>query len=392
MNEDELKHYGVLGMKWGIRKAKYDYDTTNRPKVSPENVVSGKKKVISEETKAKREKAAKKYEDKKEKLTSIKNDLATKGVESEAFKTIYGKKSSTMNDATFYMLFGKTKKQAVVSGIEQMDERIRYNEKAAKAKREGKLTDVQKAAVGAAVVATAVAAGYALSRYGPQIDAGKEIAGNKFMQRFNRSHDVSGLKAYKGVLDNNDIVVPKGTIFKRMSADPEYMTRKNVYAAFTEDDIQRYKGILPTYFKWIPKDSAYQVELEAKVDIVSPSLKKRIDTFTQMLNESSEYRDKFNIPQDASPKQLKDYGLKHYQKFAKNDAGRTKMGTEYFNKLSEMGYNAWVDDNDRGRLSDIPMVIFNNKNELSRIDAHEISPSEIEDAVKKIKELKNRIR
>ena len=453
---DELKHYGVKGMKWGVRKKyvkkgrkkgkedydletnnrpklspenfkkkknidytpgespkkkvkkvkkgkeDYDLETNNRPKLSPENFKkkknidytpgeSPKKKVkkeddkVSSEKQAKREEAAKKYEAKAEKLKENLADLEKDGLKSQTFNRHYGKGSSKMPDAVFVAIYGTSREQALENLKRKTQHSIDEANAAAQAKREGKMTPGQKKALGFAAVVAVAAAGYGIYKHKQNV--GREyLSGADFMKQWRVEHFIDSQR-FMGSLDDTDIVVPKGTTFKRMSASPEYEVRKNVYAAFTEDDIQRYKGILPTYFHWIDKNDAYQVSLESTAEIKSPSLKKRVDIFRELLETNEKARSRFGVYDTDTKEQIEKIARENYASFAVNDAGKSEIGQIYFKMIEDRGYNAWMDDNDLGTLADMPIVMFNNNNELKRLDAKKIDPSEIALAVTKIRNL-----
>ena len=399
-------------MKWGIRKKydkkgrkkgkeDYDLETDNRPKLSPGNFKkkkniddtpgeSPKKKVkkedeVSSEKQAKREEAAKKYEAKAEKLKEKLADLEKDGVKSQTFKRHFGEGASNMPNAAFVAIYGTSKEQALKNLKSKTQSNIDEANAAAQAKREGKMTPGQKKALGFAAVVAVAAAGYGVYKYKQNV--GKEyLSGADFMKQWQMEH-FNDSKRFLGALDDTDIVVPKGTTFKRMSASPEYEVRKNVYAAFTEDDIQRYKGILPTYFHWIDKNDAYQVSLEATAEIKSPSLKKRVDIFRELLETNENARSRFGVYDTDTKEQIEAIAREKYASFAVNDAGKSEIGKIYFKMIEDRGYNAWMDDNDLGTLADMPIVMFNNNNELKRLDAKKIDPSDIALAVAQIRNL-----
>ena len=399
-------------MKWGIRKKydkkgrkkgkeDYDLETDNRPKLSPGNFKkkkniddtpgeSPKKKVkkedeASSEKQAKREEAAKKYEAKAEKLKEKLADLEKDGVKSQTFKRHFGEGASNMPNAAFVAIYGTSKEQALKNLKSKTQSNIDEANAAAQAKREGKMTPGQKKALGFAAVVAVAAAGYGVYKYKQNV--GKEyLSGADFMKQWQMEH-FNDSKRFLGALDDTDIVVPKGTTFKRMSASPEYEVRKNVYAAFTEDDIQRYKGILPTYFHWIDKNDAYQVSLEATAEIKSPSLKKRVDIFRELLETNATARSRFGVDDTNTKEQIEAIARDRYASFAVNDAGKSEIGKIYFKMIEDRGYNAWMDDNDLGTLADMPIVMFNNNNELKRLDAKKIDPSDIALAVAQIRNL-----
>lgn len=210
----------------------------------------------------------------------------------------------------------------------------------------------------------------------------------RYSQSCYRSVYGNGEKDFKGLLDDRDIIVPKGTRFKRISANPETTLRKNIYATFTEEDANRYKGILPRHFSWISDDECYQIEMEAMGDIKAPSLKTRVEVFKDLMANNEDFKEHYRNGKYAD--KAHKIGHQFYEEFAYRHAGKTKIGNIYFDKLKEMGYNAWIDDNDRGKLSDTPIVLFNDDGFIQRITATKLGKEDIEEAANNLKELLNR--
>ena len=402
LSDDELMHFGVKGMKWGHRKKRY-YELKGRRKKqsdTPKNVVhpdnlkpKSKKeydKVVAKEEK--RRKRAQKYLDKVNKLNEDKADLKKNRYDSKAFRAAYGPYAKNLSDAQFMLLFGVTKTASLKHLELGLDRKIKRNNESADAALQGKLTHDQKMAIGAAVVVTACAAGYLGYKQVSRMKAGKKISETDFMKRYNKSCYRSiygnGEKDFKGLLDDQDIIVPKGTRFKRMSANPETTLRKNIYATFTEEDANRYKAILPRHFSWISDDECYEIEMEAMGDIKSPSLKTRVEVFKDLMANNEDFKEHYRNGKFANDAHK--IGHQFYEEFAYRHAGKTKIGNIYFDKLKEMGYNAWIDDNDRGKLSDTPIVLFNDDGFIQRIAATKLGKEDIEEAANNLKELLNR--
>lgn len=410
---DDVKHYGVKGMRWGIRK--------ERPIVG----IKGLKKTPEIEkmksTMAKRQKRAQKYTDRAEEAKDRLSDIRKNGLKSKsADEVILGanKLANQKSDVGSILLYGKTRKQLNEDLIKRYEKEIRVNEENASATLNGRLSKNQKIAIGAAVVVAVGATAYIvakkhgataalsstldavdaenlgyknLNRNAYKInDAGQKIDHRRFMQRFMASDAIQNTRSLDiRALSDDDVHVPMDTIFSRISADPEKTMRNNVYASFHPDDVNRYKGILPTYFDWVPKDGAYQVDMRANKNISAPSHKKRVQAFIDLLKEDGDFRHNYAL-NDASD--FTRAGEKYYNQFAREYAASdTTLGTKYFKKLQDMGYNAWVDDNDRGKLSNMPMVVFNARDTLERVSATKLSPTDIDNALASLKEITDRI-
>ena len=404
-------HFGVKGMKWGHRKDRY-YELKGRKKkaippnvVHPDNMKPGSKKTYDKNVKAiekekhkqaKREARSKKYLEKVDKLEQSKQDVLKNGMKSKAFLNAYGVAGAKASNAEFALMFGVSKDKAVQGLVNKFDKKIKRNKEAAEATLNGKLTHDQKIAIGCAV---AVGVYASMGAYGvykrrkeaadfkKRVQAGKKISESDFMKQYSNSVYRNLDNDFAGVLDDNDVIIPKGTTFKRMSANPETTLRKNIYATFTEDDANRYKAILPRHFNWISEEKSYQIEMEAMGEVRAPSLKKRVEVFKELLATDDSFKSFYG---DEVCSRAYERGHEEYAKFAQLSAGRNKIGNIYFNKLKEMGYNAWVDDNDRGMLSDTPLVLFNDDGFIKRVKANELSKDDIREALDNLKEISNR--
>ena len=392
LSDDELMHYGVLGMKWGRRKKRYYELKGRKKKAIPPNVVHPDNMKPKSKKEQKRHERAQKYLDKANKLNEDKADLKKNGYDSKAFRTAYGPFAKKLNDAQFMVLYGDTKAGSLKRLEHGLNRKIKKNKNAADAALQGKLTNDQKMVIGAAVVVTACAAGYLGYKQVSRMKAGKKISETDFVKRYaqslHRSAYGNGEKDFKGLLDDRDIIVPKGTRFKRISANPETTLRKNIYATFTEEDANRYKAIFPRHFDWISDDECYQIEMEAMGDIKAPSLKKRVEVFKDLLANNEDFKEHYRNGKYAD--EAHKIGHQFYESFAYRHAGKTKIGNIYFDKLKEMGYNAWIDDTDRGKLADTPIVLFNDDGFIQRITATKLGKEDIEEAANNLKELLNR--
>ena len=163
---------------------------------------------------------------------------------------------------------------------------------------------------------------------------------------------------------------PAGSIFKRLSTQMETEIRPGgFYACFQDSDVDRYKAILPVFWKsWgLRSDSGYVVDLKANVPIKAPSPRAAFDIFKDMLDEripedqygfgvAAKVRELYHSP---GPSDADSFARRVYAEFAQGLSNNDNVATQmYIQKLKASGFNAVIDQNDAGALADKPMRLL----------------------------------
>lgn len=156
-----------------------------------------------------------------------------------------------------------------------------------------------------------------------------------------------------------------GSDFLRIAANNKGELRDFAYVSKSEKDNNRYKALLAPEGKITNKK--FELKIKTAKEAISPSEKERIDTFIKTLNQDvqgldgksmakgREWIEGKNPVQALSDREL---GLKYYNLFAQKQVMNTPLHQAYFNNLKLKGYNALVDDADRGIVTDLPVIIF----------------------------------
>ncbi len=441
-----LEHHGILGMKWGVRRfqnadgsltaaGRKRYGAETKPR--EQNTKEKAKTASSQSTtlrQVKNEEKAKEYQKKAEQAKSDAESLRSDGATSEAFRKKYGS-AADLPDAAFALLYGKTKKYAVNEMTVASEKKTEVYQKAAKDKAAGKLTDTQKMIIGAASVAVVLAAAYGGKKYLDsigdsreflrlaKIKAGDKISFDDFWKKYEGSEtrlfDAISNDAYSQ-LSPVDVKLASGQVFHRISGDAEKSltrtvknifgqsasyTKDRLYLAFTEEDVKRYKAVLPKKFfpMWgQSKNTAYDVAYKALTEISSPSAKKRVDIYSdllgsdrsayalalQMVNSVRASAGKQGVSGSISPEAL---ARESYSVLSLSLADpNNQLVKKYIAAVKQLGYNAIIDDNDGGRLSDSPIIVLDPVKNVVREGATALSSADIESAAKSLTELLNR--
>lgn len=425
-------------MKWGVRR--YQNKDGSLTRAGKKRYSAEEKRELKAKDKARRialkqeknAEKAKKYQDKADAAKAEVDDLTKNGLRSKTFKSAYGG-FAYAPDPLFFSVYGKTKKQALNSMIESDKKKIEVYEKAAKDKAAGKLTDSQKMLMGAAAVAVALTAAYAGKKYLDlksskaemdrinSIVGGQKISYDDFMKKYmgseTRLFDTISQDAYSQLSDV-DVKLTTGQIFHRISTSDEQsltykvkglfgietsVTKDRLYLAFTEEDVNRYKAVLPKYWwkQWGFKNtSGYDVAYKALTDIKSPSAKTRVDIYTDLIKNDSSIRSmveqcckvlpgKANL--DTSRMSAEELSRQSYSYLAAILCDKNNnIGNKYIEAIKNLGYNAIIDDNDAGRLSDSPIIILDPVKNVVRAGAEVLGSKEINSAAKNLVEIFNR--
>jgi hypothetical protein len=127
--DDFLMHFGVKGMKWGVRRSRSE-DKGSGGKKNP-----AKADTLIEKAK-KHENISAAHAAEAKRLEKQHDELMAKGINSEAFKKAFGENAPLQNDASFNFRHGMNKAQAL--GQASNNIRILHNQFAASSNRHAK--------------------------------------------------------------------------------------------------------------------------------------------------------------------------------------------------------------------------------------------------------------
>jgi hypothetical protein len=193
-------------------------------------------------------------------------------------------------------------------------------------------------------------------------------------------------------LKTERISLDPGSILKRVSTEKESMIRSDgFFATFKDEDVNRYKAVLPIYWKQWGKDaeSGFVVHLKANAKISAPSEKEAYDLFKGSFDDKIEIPDLFggptsrvtfrswvqsNFASGMDPHASDDDIAKAvYAQWSGNWANEVAKQDpsvqHFFQKVMGGGHNALVDTNDAGSIGDAPLRVLDGS--LFDIAGHE---------------------
>lgn len=151
------------------------------------------------------------------------------------------------------------------------------------------------------------------------------------------------------------------------------------FVSINEEDRDRYRGFLPQMWNADPFGrikTTYEATLEAKTKIKAPGKKESIELMEAAMKKA--------FPGHSDQVYRADI-LKNFYKYQANLIDRdNKLGKAYAAELIAHGYNAMIDFNDAGRLTDKPLILINGNNAAKVKGIQELSIDETREFFKRI--------
>ena len=200
-------------------------------------------------------------------------------------------------------------------------------------------------------------------------------------------------------LSAKDLTLRKGTTVRRVANRKDETYKDSTYVSYTKNDQGVYRAVMPLVNSKNPFKAAgsktykeqYEHTFKALETLKSPSEKARVDAFAALMDTPSitlkngKTTTGRKLLKESYPKEVKtlnthQLGLRAYKDFTESQGADTPLNSAYFKKVREMGYNAIVDDNDRGHLAETPLIVLSPSGTLKRMSVHSLSADDVNQA------------
>lgn len=325
-----LEHFGVKGMRWGVRKE--------------DDLVGRKKSSAKDEAQKGRVKTFEK--------------------ESSRIQAELKKRGETENDNALL--------------------KAKYETPAGENPTKG-LSRNQKIAIGVGVgVIGAVAVGYlaykggAFDKNSPLLTGlDEKFSAESLTKRFKDAPESAKLFTARLTADQSalsvdglkinwdtNVSLSPGSVIKRVSSVAETQVRSSgFFGAFRDDDVKSYSAILPSYWaKWkvgVPMDGGFINHYKASEAIKAPSGRKTLDLFRTFIRENDDFRKAYShldfdfVDDDALGGFLKSFSMGWVN-------SENNQVASFFNLVRREGFNALIDFNDAGIYGKTPLRIIDS--------------------------------
>lgn len=159
-------------------------------------------------------------------------------------------------------------------------------------------------------------------------------------------------------LPNDPVNIKAGSILRRVSTSDEDSVRSDgFFASHDEGDVERYKAILPTYWKKWGYDAkdGHVVNLRAERDVKAPSRREAYDIYEGMIRNDPSFRATLD-PAGAYKDRPERLAQETYRVMAGAwNRPDVPVVNSYLSEVKKRGYNALIDENDAGQLAKNPL-------------------------------------
>ena len=156
-------------------------------------------------------------------------------------------------------------------------------------------------------------------------------------------------------LSTKEVNLSAGTVIKRLSTVKETTVKETgFFAAYKPEDIERYKAVLPIYWKSWALNPELGVELKADGSgYITHIISDRAIKAPSEKEAYNLYKQYFKLSHFEA--------AKTYKEFSQNWILDKEENTKFFDFVKSKGYNALIDSNDSGKYSDSPLRIIDSK-------------------------------